>query len=146
MSAEGVELVRAVYPAPDVDIAAVITDDEASARWLEAVAPFFDPSLQGTIRLPGMATPVLFRGLEGLRDVWRGWLTNWTSFRVEIEDVIDGGECIVTVDRGYGRHLPTQPEDTLRRTVIWTMRDGRIVRVDFNVPHADALAAVAAAN
>jgi len=53
LSAENVELVRSVYPDPEVDVAALITDDEAAAQWIEAVAPRFDPSLEGTIRLPG---------------------------------------------------------------------------------------------
>jgi len=88
---------------------------------------------------------VIFRELQGLRDVWRGWLGHWTSFHVEIEEVIDGGERILTVDRAHGRHQPEEPEDTLRRTVIWTVRDGRIVSVDFNVPHAEALATVGGA-
>ncbi|HME05024.1 MAG TPA: nuclear transport factor 2 family protein [Solirubrobacteraceae bacterium] len=142
MSAENVELVRSVYPDPEVDVAALITDDEAAAQWIQAVAPRFDPSLEGTIRLPGLGAPVIFRELQGLRDVWRGWLGHWTSFHVEIEEVIDGGERILTVDRAHGRHRPEEPEDTLRRTVIWTVRDGRIVSVDFNVPHAEALATV----
>ncbi len=146
MSAENVELIRSVYPDPEIDVAALITDDDASDRWLEAVAPLFDPVLQGTIRLPGLAVPVAFRELQGLRDVWRGWLTRWASFRVEIEDVIDGGCRIVTFHRGHGWHGPHESERTLKRRVIWTVCDGRIVRVDFNVPHAEALAAVAAVN
>lgn len=144
MSAENVEVVRSTHPGPDVDVAALLTDDEASGRWMEEVAPLFDPSMQGTIRLPGMA-PVTFLGLDGLRDVWRGWLKGWASFRVEIEDVVDGGECVVVVNRGHGRRRPDAPEETLWRTVVWTVRDGRIARVDFNVPHAQALAAVESA-
>ncbi len=58
--------------------------------------------------------------------------------------MIDGGERIVTVDQVHGRHRPDEPEDTLRRTSIWVVRDGRIVRADYNVPHAEALAAVGA--
>jgi SnoaL-like domain len=146
LSAENVELVRSVYPSPDVDVVTLLSDEEASARWIEVVAPHFDPSLEGTVRMPGMAAPVVFRELQGLRHVWRGWIGNWEMFHVEIEEVIDGGERIVTVDLGRGRHRPDEPENLLRRTEIWTVRDRRIVRADFNVPHAQALAAVGAAD
>jgi len=145
VSAENVELVRSVYPRPGVDVVALMTDEREAARWIKTVAPRFDPSLEGTVRLPGMAAPVIFRELQGLRDVWRGWISNWVSFHVEIEEMIDGGERIVTVDRVHGHHRPDEPEDTLRRTSIWVVRDGRIVRADYNVPHAEALAAVGAA-
>ncbi len=145
MSAENVDLVRSVYPGPEVDVVALMTDEEAAARWIKTVAPHFDPSLEGTVRLPGMAAPVIFVELQGLRQVWRGWIGNWKSFYVEIEEMIDGGERIVTVDRVHGHHRPNEPEDTLRRTSIWVVRDRRIVRADYNVSHAEALAAVGAA-
>jgi SnoaL-like domain len=144
MSAENVELVRSVYPGPEVDVVALMTDEEAAASWIKTVAPHFDPSLEGTVRLPGFAAPVIFRELRGLRQVWRGWIDKWESFHVEIEETIDGGERIVTVDRVHGHRGPDGPEEALRRTSIWTVRDGRIVRADYNVPHAEALAAVGA--
>jgi hypothetical protein len=141
VSAENVEVVRSFYPGPDVDVKALLSDDEAAGRWIDAVTPLVDPSFQGTIRLPGLA-PVSFLGLDGLRDVWQRWLTRWASFRLEFEDVIDSGERVVAIDRGYGRREPDAPEEMLRRTVVWTVRDGRIASVDFNVPHAEALAAI----
>ncbi|MGO8904795.1 MAG: nuclear transport factor 2 family protein [Solirubrobacteraceae bacterium] len=53
--------------------------------------------------------------------------------RVEIEDVIDSDTFAVVVNRCHGRHLPDAPAETLRRTVLWTVRDGRIMCVDFEV-------------
>jgi len=103
------------------------------------MTPLVDPSFEGTIRLPGLA-PVTFLGLDGLLAVWRRWLTKWASFRVESEEMIDAGEHVVAVDRGYGRREPDAPEEPLRRTVLWTVRDGRVVHADFNVPHTEALA------
>ncbi len=141
MSAENLEVVRSIYPGPEVDLVALLSDDEAVGRWFEQAAPFVDPSFQGTIRLPGL-TPVTFFGLDGLRDLWRGWLRQWASFRVNVEDVIDGEEHFVVIDRGYGRRRPDAPEEMLRRASIWTVRGGRVVHIDFNILVADALAAV----
>jgi hypothetical protein len=86
--------------------------------------------------------PVTFLGLDGLRDVWRRWHTRWASFRLEIEDAFDGVDRVVVVDRGYGRREPDGPEEMLRRAGIWTVRDGRVLHLDANVPVAEALAAV----
>jgi SnoaL-like domain len=139
VSAENSELVRSALPMPDVDVAARLTDDEAADRWIDEVERFYDPSFQGTIRLPGVA-PVTVLGLDGLRNVMRGWLSHWVSYEVEIEDVIENGAFVVMVFRANARRHPDAPEEERRRTVLWELRDGRIVRGDFNIPHAEALA------
>jgi hypothetical protein len=120
---------------------ALLGDDEAAGRWMGAATPFLDSSFRGTVRLPGLA-PVTFLGLEGLRDLWQGWLGQWASFRVEVEDVIDSGERVVVVDRGYGRREPDAPEEMLRRASFWTVSDHKVAHIDFNILVAEALAAV----
>ena len=61
MSLENVELVRGLQPGPDMDVASVLADEEATAQWIDAVAQFFAPDVQGTMRFPGMA-PVTYAG------------------------------------------------------------------------------------
>ncbi len=53
MSAENVEVVRSFHPGPDVDVKALLSDDETAGRWMNAMMPLVDPSFQGTVRLPG---------------------------------------------------------------------------------------------
>jgi len=139
VSAENGELVRSAMPMPEVDVAARLSDDEAMDRRIDEVECFYDPSFQGTVRLPGMA-PVTFLGLDGMRDVMKGWLSRWATYQVEIEDVIENGAFVVMVFRATTRRQLDTPEEERRRTVLWTVRDGRIVRGDFDVPHAEALA------
>ena len=67
------------------------------------------------------------------------------SYRIEVEDVIDAGEHIVVVSRARGLARPGAPEETLRRGGVWTVRDHKVVRVDFNLRVDEALAAVAPA-
>jgi ketosteroid isomerase-like protein len=142
LSLENVEMVRALQPGPDMDVATVLADREAAARWLEEVAPHFDSDVQGTMRFPGMAPVTYAGGLEGLAEAWRDWLRSWSSYRFEIEDVIDGGDRVVVVKLGRGRQRPGAPETALRRAAIWTVRDSLVTRVDFNIPYNEALSAV----
>ncbi len=123
MSAENREVVRSVQLLPDADVLALLTDDKAEGMWIDQVGPFFDPSFQGTIRFPGMA-PVAVVGLDGLREVWRGWMSHWASFRVEIEDPISAGAFVVQVFRTYGRRHPDAPEEALRTCL--NTSEGRI--------------------
>ena len=126
---------------PDVDVVTFVSVDDRSGRRREAYGRFFHPTVQCTMRLPGMRA-VAYSGLHGLRDAWRDWLKNWASYRVETEDVIDGGERVAVVHRSVGRPRPGAPEVTRRRATVWTVRDGRVASVDFNVPYREALAAV----
>ncbi len=145
MSAENVALVRSLQLGCDVDVATVLNDPDARSRLREQAARLYEPCVQVTMRLPGMG-PVAYSGLDGLGDAWRDWLSHWESYRVETEDVIADGERVVVVHRSYGRPRPGVPEIARRRATIWTVRDGRIVSVDFNVPYAEALEALAPAS
>ena len=145
MSAENVELVRSIHPGPDFDLALLVNDDRACDRWRDAHGHLFDPSVQCTMRLPGMA-PVSYSGLSGLRDAWRDRLRRWSSYRDEIEDVIDGGVRAVVLHRHRGRPKPGADEITQRSATVWNVRDGRIESVDFNIPYAEALAWIGVAN
>lgn len=141
MSLENVELVRSLQPGPDMDVAGVLADEEAAARWLAEVAPYFEDDVQGTMRFPGMAPVTYSGGLEGLAEAWRDWLRAWSSFRFEVDEVHDGGDQVVVVKVGRGEPRPGAPEKVLRRAAIWTVREGLISRVDFNIPESEALAA-----
>jgi hypothetical protein len=145
LSAEDVELVRSLNPGPELDLAPLFKDDEAATRWRDEVAPLFDPAVKVSMRLPGLP-PVVYKGLRGVCTAWRDMLRHRTSYRNEVEDVIDRGERIAVIHRGYSRDRPEGPESVHRRVTIWTLHDGRIIGVDFNVPYTDAFPAVGAAN
>ena len=139
MSAENVELVRSMHPGPEVDLASVLVDEDELGRWRTALSGHFHSDVQATMRLPGMM-PVGYAGLDGLRAAWRDWLGHWASYRDEIEDVIDDGERVVVIHRYQARPRPGAAVITRRRATVWTMRDGRVANVDFNVPYDEALA------
>ena len=142
MSAENVELVMSTRIGPDVDLATLADDSDASGRVLDGIRDAFDPSFQCTMRFPGLAPVTYTGGVDGLGDAWRDWLKQWSSYRIETEEVIDCGESVVVVHRAYAQSRPGTDETTLRRATIWTVRDSRIVHIDFNVPYTEALDAL----
>jgi ketosteroid isomerase-like protein len=146
VSIENVELIRALQPGPEVDVASVLADEVLVAQWIGEVVPFFAPDVQGTMRFPGMAPVTYTGGIEGLAEAWRDWLRSWNSYRFEVEDVLDGGDKVVVVKIGRGRQRPAAPESSLRRAAIWTVTDGLITRVDFNVPYEEALSSIGLAS
>ncbi|HMD52776.1 MAG TPA: nuclear transport factor 2 family protein [Solirubrobacteraceae bacterium] len=144
MSAENVELVKSLQMGPDVDVASFLEDDEAVARLRDAIACSFDPLVQCTMRFPGIPPVTYPGGLDGLHAAWRDWLRQWESYRVEVEDVLDCGEQVIVALRVQGRRTPRSPETTHRRATVWTVREERVVSVDFNVPYDEAIASAQA--
>jgi hypothetical protein len=62
-------------------------------------------------------------------------------YRNEVEDVIVDGEHVMVLHRGYSRNRSAGPQVVFRRVTVWTLRECRIVVLDFNVPYAEVLAA-----
>lgn len=145
MSAENVELIRPLQPRPDIDLIELVTDDDAARVWREAAESLFDPSVQIVFHFPGMP-PVTYPELDGLRAAWRDWLARWTSYRVEIEDLIDAGDRVLVLHSDYARPSPGAPEIVHRGGAVWTVREGRVTHVEFYFRRSEALASVGAAN
>jgi len=61
---------------------------------------------------------------------------------VEIDDVIDAGEHVVTLTRSYGRRAGMDLEVSILAGTVWTVRDGKIARVTFCARQSEALEAV----
>jgi hypothetical protein len=142
MSRETVEVVRSLQPRPEVNLVELITNDAESARMADAVAHLLDPAFVSSFHFPGSQL-ASYSGLDGLRNGWLDWLAPWTSYRTEIEELIDLGERVVVVVRDYARSEPDAPEVDYMGATIWTVRDGRVSRVDFYAGgRAEGLASV----
>jgi ketosteroid isomerase-like protein len=142
MSRENVESIRSVLPGPATDMVALFNDDSASGELMQTWTPLLDPDFVAVKHLPG-AEPDTTQGLHGLRAGWLDWLAPWASYRTEIEEMIDLGDRVVSVICDYARREPDAPEVALKSAVVWTVRDGRIVRAEFYAGGRDeALAAI----
>jgi ketosteroid isomerase-like protein len=138
MSQENVEIVRRAHPGPDVDIAALVRDDELNRRTFAAISPLFDPEFECVLHFPG-AEPATYEGLKGFRAGWRDWLAPWATYRAVIEELVDLGDRVLVMVRDYGRSDPGSPEIEQIDAAIWTVRDGRIVRAEFYTVREEAL-------
>jgi ketosteroid isomerase-like protein len=141
VSQENVELVRSLLPSRDTDMVALFNDDSTSGELVQTWAPLIARELVAVKHFPG-GQPDKAHGLEGLRAGWLDWLAPWATYRTEIEEMIDLGDRVVSVICDYARREPDAAEVALKSAVVWTVRDGRIVRVEFYAGgRAEALAA-----
>jgi ketosteroid isomerase-like protein len=73
-----------------------------------------------------------FEGRDGMLVVWADWLDAFDRVRLEIEDVEESGENVVTFVSQVGttRHGVDVAQPS---AAVWKFRDGELVRVEFHL-------------
>jgi len=133
MSQENLEIVRQVYDA-------VARRDNAAA-----FAPY-DPGVELDVSRGSLGELLggnVYRGHEGLRNMFRELYEAWEELELRLEELIDaGGEHVVAVvtTRGCGRASGVEIEQ--KQGSAWTIRDGKVVRVVWFSTREEALEAV----
>lgn len=140
MSRENVELVRSIYPTPEVDLAPLVRDDDDWRGFSKAISPAFHPDV--VCRMHMLGGEKRYVGLEGVREYLLEWITPWTTYRTETERTIDLGEKVLTLDNDRGTREGSAKEVKGRVANLWTIRDRRIASVDGYNGHDEALKVV----
>ena len=121
MSHENVEIVRKVY--------------EASARRdAAAVLSFYDPEVEWDITsspAKDLMGHNVYRGHEGLRTFFREWYEAWEEVSADYEELVDAGDNVIAMETTRGRGRLSGAPVELPHFSVWTLRDGRIVRVSW---------------
>jgi ketosteroid isomerase-like protein len=126
MSEENVEIVRAAYDAynrGDLDAALKDAAPECELDWTRAVGP-----QRGVYRL------------DQIRAFLIDFLETFESNRVVPDEFIEAGEQVVVPQTGYLRGRDGI-EVTARIALVWTFRDGAIVRICLYQQKQEALEA-----
>jgi ketosteroid isomerase-like protein len=140
MSRENVELVLGLYQAPDVDYVQLYRDDSLWTEQADALAPFVHAEFDCVMYEFG--SEKRYVGLDGLRAFMLDWTAPWIAYRIETEEAIDLGERVLVLNHDHGRREGSTQEVRGRVAAVWTIRDGKITRLDAYTTHADALKAV----
>jgi ketosteroid isomerase-like protein len=133
VSRENVEIVRQVYEA-------------VGRRDADSVFALYDPDVEwdGSRGTPfGMlTTTAVYHGHDGLRKFFRHWYEAWGDIEEHEDELIDAGEHVVSVSRfrakGRASGLQVEVSD---RVAVWTLRDGKIIRVVWFLTRGEALEA-----
>jgi ketosteroid isomerase-like protein len=132
MSGENVSVVRRVYDSLDNP------DESVRALWDPDVE--FDVSRDVWGALVGGGH---YRGLEGVRTWMLDLYSAWDRMDLDCEELIDAGEDqVISVLRVHGWGRLSGIEVEYHPAGIWTLRNGRVVRVVWFASREDALEAV----
>jgi ketosteroid isomerase-like protein len=127
MSQENVEVVRRSF--------------EAFQRGdYEAAVEALDPGIE--YDLTHFPDGQIYLGHDGVREAFRIWLGTWEDYRQVLDELIDlGGDEVLAVVREFGRGKGSGIEVERPTAGVWTMRDGKAVRIRFYPGKAEALEA-----
>jgi len=84
----------------------------------------------------------VYRGHDGVREAFRIWMGTWDDYRQERRDLIDAGIEVIVPTREHGRGNGSGLELDRQTVGVWTMRDGKAVRIRFYPTLPEALEAV----
>jgi ketosteroid isomerase-like protein len=124
MSRENVEVVRQAWEAfarRDNEAAFALYDDE-----VEIHSP-----VDGRV----------YRGLGGVRDYNRDWLSVWDDFSVDVEEWVDAGDHVVAIVQWSGRGKHSGVPAELTAAHLWTLRNGKLWRLRVFPTKTEALEA-----
>ena len=107
MSQENVEIVQALIPPPDADLASILRDDELFEATIDALASVLDPELESVAVWQGGTT---YRGVQGFRDMWLDWLQPYVAYYTQVDEMIDVSDSVVVLVRDRGRLSDTEYE------------------------------------
>src|SRR5262245_41522434 len=140
MSQENVELVLGVGLFGEEDYVPLFRDDDRWDDWLRTNSRFFHRDFAGSSAARGIEPGLeSWSGLDGYRAGWLDWLAPWARFRVELADVRDFGDRVLTLVTLHGRLEESSAEVRLDAGSVWTLRDGRIIRFEGYPTRAEAL-------
>ncbi|GAA0468980.1 nuclear transport factor 2 family protein [Parasphingorhabdus litoris] len=69
---------------------------------------------------------------RGIKQIMEGVLSrtaeDWDGFSIQMNDIVDGGDRVVTMGRYSGTHKKTCKKLDAQAAHVWTVRDGKAVR------------------
>ena len=132
MSQENVEMIRGVYEA------AAARDNAKPLVALCDTEVELDVSQAGWGDLTGQTD---YHGHDGLRTVFKEWYGAWEDYEDHLEDLVDAGDKVVALVTSRGRGRASGVPVALKTPAVWTIREGKIVRVAWFQTPAQALEA-----
>jgi ketosteroid isomerase-like protein len=128
MSQENVELVRTAM-------------ESFNLEGVDAIAEQIDPDFETTTPASLSVEPDTYRGPEGVRRWFDAWEGTMDEVRFDVDELVDAGDRVVAVSRMVARSHTTGLELEQAVVRVWTLRDGRAVRLDPYATRAEALRA-----
>jgi ketosteroid isomerase-like protein len=129
MASDNVELVRRLL-------------EVYNERSFEENAHLIDPDIVWDVTRVQMPDGTSYTGLSELRNFVAAWEEGFEAEHVEAQEIVDAGDRVVVMVHHRGRGKISGVEITQRFAMIWTLHDGRAVRMVMYLTREEALEAL----
>jgi ketosteroid isomerase-like protein len=126
MSAENIEVVRAIYDG--------WLRGELGLERMDPEMSMFEPAA-----IPGAASAL---GIDAVRRYMESFANYWEEIRFEPAEYIDAGDRVVVVAHLVGRGKGSGVAVRREWAYVWTVRDGKALRMESYGDRAEAVRAV----
>jgi ketosteroid isomerase-like protein len=122
------------------DVVVALNDAEADQRVRRALMELAEPAFEVVMVGPTYVRQTIERsGADGFRDAWADWTSPFTSYQVEVEEMIDAGDRVVSLVGMRGKTRTGGVDVEATGAAVWTVVDGRLRRVEFHIDRESAL-------
>lgn len=139
MSRENVELVKALHPT-GVDLVEFFSEDGPFVEWGSPDEFADDFEVRFISQSPGVELE--YRGLVGFVEGWREWLQAWSAYRIDVEQILDAGDDVLALLQVRAQTKRGDVAMEHSPGSLWTITDGKVVRVLLFLDRKEALEAV----
>lgn len=134
MSAEDVLVVERIQELFAGDLLSRLDEPDITAELEGVLRPLVEPAFETVMVGPDYTSAELrAEGIEGFAGNWREWMSPFDAFEVELEELVDTGEHVLSLVRQKGRTKTGGIEIEAPAAAVWTLRGGRVCRVEFHL-------------
>jgi uncharacterized protein len=142
VSAETVRVVEEIQQALTGNDVVVALSDEGNQTVRRLFMELAEPEFEVVMVGPEYSSARLEEaGLDGFVAAWRDWTSAFESFRIEVEEMVDAGDNVVSLVRQIGIPKGAHAEIETQGAAVWMIREGRLRRVEFHLDRNAALRA-----
>jgi ketosteroid isomerase-like protein len=144
VSGEALKVVEEIEAALTTeDVVAGLEDPETiESTFARLASPDFEVVMVGPEYNPRQAQDFVGRGSPGFTEVWAERTSAFENFRIDVEKMTEHGEQVLMLVTLSGRSKTGGVEISQPAAAVWTVRDGKLARVEFHLDPERARKAV----
>jgi ketosteroid isomerase-like protein len=105
-------------------------------------ADLLDPDIVWDMSRVQVPDGAALTGRLGILEFLDAWTESFASEHIDAEEIVDGGDQVLVTVRHSGRGKVSGIEVDQRYAMVWTLRDGRAVRMEMYLTRDEALEAM----
>jgi ketosteroid isomerase-like protein len=118
----------------EVDVVEAIQDEAKNAELRAALEPLAEPDFEVVMIGPDYQPNTLGgAGFDGFRDAWRDWTEAFETYSIQLDEVLEAGDKVLALVHQTGVTKTGGVEITTPAAAVWTVRDGKVARVEFHL-------------